>query len=48
MAEFPSAFHDSAEHLVVAPPSEKDFPSIELEKGASYGPDVDSEVVGNA
>ncbi len=48
MAEFPSTFHDGAEHLVVAPPCEKDFPGIQLEKGASYGPDVDSEVVGHA
>lgn len=47
MAEFPSAFHDSPQHLVVTSTSEEDFPGVELEQGATNGPDIDSKIVGH-
>ncbi len=45
VAKFPAAFHDGAEHLIVAAAGEKNLASIKFEKSAAYGPNVDGKVV---
>lgn len=48
MTEFPSAFHDRSEHLVVVAPCEENLAGVELKKRAADGPDIDAEIVGHA
>ena len=45
MVKLAAALHDGAEHLIVRAAGEENFARVELEKGASYGPYIDSEVV---
>lgn len=45
MAKFPPAFHDCSKHLIVAAASEKNLASVQLEEGATDGPDVDAKIV---
>lgn len=47
MAEFPSAFHESPQHLVITSTSKEDLPSIKLEQSAANGPDIDPKIVGH-
>lgn len=45
VAEFPSALHDSAKHLIVVAASEENLACVQLEKGTTDGPYVDTKVV---
>ena len=45
VAEFTSAFHDCAEHLIVAAACEENFTSVKLEERAANRPHIDTEVI---
>lgn len=45
VAELASAFHDGAEHLIVASACEQNLSGIELEQSTTDRPDVDAKVV---
>lgn len=44
-AEFASALHDRAQHLIVALASEEDLASVQFEERASNRPSIDGKVV---
>ncbi len=45
VAKLPPALHDGSKHLIITAASEKNLAGVQLEKGATDGPDVDAKIV---